>query len=380
MNQNKQQKKIYEKILKISQSEEWKRVYNPYNVNFLNVWKKFPKKLFLIFVSAFIFNIGVATFLSKAAVVATGTSSLAQIFTFTFDIDRYFGYIYVAINIPVIAAFWRKNPRLFMVLTCYWLLFQVLSQLILGEISVINHFLKETVTIYTPEGAKYWDAFSLEKSNGAYYDGQTWPIIVYCIIGGLLDGFAAAIAWKVGGCVAGSNVIVYYISRVKKLSVGKTAFIVAMAFAVFSICVTGTLEIFDKIPSRPWQKTIDINHNNPTTRFIVRLICTVLYIGVYTFVIDRMYPKYKKVKLEIYSSKIESITEHFKKINYHHAHNIYYGVSGFTHLTYGRIETITLFLEKDWVIAQVKAVDPKAWINTMPITEVQGNFDTSFID
>ncbi|QJR44418.1 YitT family protein [Mycoplasma miroungirhinis] len=360
-------------------AQEWNKVYNTHNINFINVWKKSPKKLLLIFISAILFNIGVATFLSKAAVVATGTSSLTQIITFINNWDKYFGYFYVLINLPIIFVFWKKNPRLFMVLTCYWLFFQVVSQLILGQINFIDKFLTETITLYSPNGHKYWNAFNLNETSAGYYDGQTWPIIIYCIIGGVLDGIAAAIAWRAGGCVAGSNVIVYYVSRVKKMSIGKIAFIVAMSFATFSIIVLGALEVYDLIPSRPWKATWDAQ-KNPLTRLIVRIICTVIYIGVYSFVIDLMYPKYKKVKLEIYSTKIEKITEHLKLIRYNHSHNIYYGISGYTHKDFGRIETITLFLEKDWVIGQIKHVDSNAWISILPIHEVVGEFDTSYID
>ncbi|MGC7159536.1 hypothetical protein ACP0BG_01875 [Metamycoplasma hominis] len=48
---------------------------NPYGVNFFNIWKKFPKKMVMIIISAVLYNIGVATFLAKAATVATGLSA-----------------------------------------------------------------------------------------------------------------------------------------------------------------------------------------------------------------------------------------------------------------------------------------------------------------
>ncbi|MBN0919102.1 YitT family protein [[Mycoplasma] gypis] len=361
--------------------QTWQEEMNPYNVNFINVWRKFPKKLFFIFLSAVFFNLGVATFLSKAAVVATGTSSITQIITFTMNWDRYFGYFYVLVNLPIMIYFWRKNPRLFMVLTAYWLVFQVVTQAFFGEIPQINKFLKETITIYSPKDHNYWVAFNHPlQGKGSYYDGQTWPIFVYAIIGGVLDGFASAIAWKQGACIAGSNVIVYYISKVKKASVGKIGFIVSMLFATFSICVLGTLEIFQKIPTRPWNYLHDSITDNSTTKMIVRVLCTVIYIGVYSFVIDRMYPKYKKIRIEVYSNKLERISEKLKRIEFNHSWNIYYGISGKTHKDLGRIEISSLFLEKDWIIAQIRSVDPNAWIGVIPMSDVKGKFDTSFID
>ena len=102
---------------------------NPYKLNFFNIWKKFPKKMMFILLSALLYNIGVAMFLAKAATVASGVSALVQALTYTISKTApYFAYIYLALNFPFIIAFWKKNPRIFMLLTLYWLLFLVLIQ------------------------------------------------------------------------------------------------------------------------------------------------------------------------------------------------------------------------------------------------------------
>lgn len=38
---------------------------NPNKVNLLNIWKKYPKKVLWMFVSAFLYNIAIAVFLKK---------------------------------------------------------------------------------------------------------------------------------------------------------------------------------------------------------------------------------------------------------------------------------------------------------------------------
>lgn len=40
---------------------------NPNKVNLLNIWKKYPKKVLWMFVSAFLYNIAIAVFLKKSS-------------------------------------------------------------------------------------------------------------------------------------------------------------------------------------------------------------------------------------------------------------------------------------------------------------------------
>ena len=105
-----------------------------------------------------------------------------------------------------------------------------------------------------------------------------------------------------------------------------------------------------------------------------------MYLTVYSFILNKYYPKYKKVRIEIYSNKIEEICEHLKLNGYVHSYNIFYGVSGYTHKQFGKIETIALYLEKDFIFDASKKVDKFAWICTSNIHDLKGDFDTSYID
>lgn len=121
---NKKTKVKLSKEEKIKKQKELEKILNPNNINLLNVWKKEPKKILWMFISAFLYNIAIATFLSKASSVASGTTALAQIITFLVpQANSFFGLLYVVITIPLMFAFWKKNPKLFMVLTFYWMAF-----------------------------------------------------------------------------------------------------------------------------------------------------------------------------------------------------------------------------------------------------------------
>lgn len=383
---NLEQKKSAKKELRKKQNEEFQKTLNPYNVNLLNIWKKFPKKVLWMFVSAFLYNIAIAVFLKKAATIASGTSSLSQIITFLApSTEQFYGLFYVLVNLPLMFIFWRKNPRMFMVLTYYWMLFQIIVQLIFIDYNKANpivKFINESLSIYNPNGkGSYWDPYGKEiidtklgiinlTQKGPIWNRSTWPVLIYAALGGICEGFASVIAWRQRGSIGGTSVISNYIAYKNKKPVGNVFLIVALCFSSFSTIVIGSLEAAGKISKHPWR----------SEQFIVRVMGTFVYLFLFTIIVNKFYPKYKKVKIEIYSDKIEWIVEHFKKIGYIHAFNIFYGISGFKHHDLGKIETIALYLEKEYIFEQIKSIDTHAWICTSNIHDLNGHFDTSTVD
>ncbi|SGA10858.1 Uncharacterised protein [Mycoplasmopsis arginini] len=60
----------------------------------------------MVFLSAILYIVAIATFLAKAATVATGVSALVQALTFTVSVTApYFAYIYFLLNLPLIIIF-----------------------------------------------------------------------------------------------------------------------------------------------------------------------------------------------------------------------------------------------------------------------------------
>ena len=351
---------------------------NPFKVNFFNIWKKFPKKIAFIFLSALLYNIGVATFLAKAATVASGVSALVQGLTYTVSQTApYFAYIYLALNLPFMIAFWKKNPRIFMILTMYWLLFQVLIQSFLLIKPIGETFNKISIYYVNWEKGKVWEDLVPWDVYGKYnititggFSNPTWPIIIYSLIGAVCAGAAAGIAWKNSGSTAGSDIIVYYVSRVKKQSIGLISTIVALIFAAISILLIGLLEAFGVNKDKFW---------NPGA-FLVRAISTILYIFVYNGFLEVIYPKYRKIKITIYTKKADLIITHLKDINYWHGYNYSTVTSGYTNQGTVKIETLALFLEQNHIKNEIVKIDPEAWITISTISRIIGKFDTSKVD
>ncbi|ACF07454.1 YitT family protein [Metamycoplasma arthritidis] len=352
---------------------------NPYGVNIFNVWVKFPKKLFFIFLSALLYNVGVAIFLNKAATVASGVSALVQALTYTVSATApYFAYIYFAINLPLIIIFWKKNSSLFMVMTLYWLIFQMVVQSFFLIPAVHNAF--DKISFYYVNWTKDtpfkdlipWDVYGTNYPPHVLpgVPNPTWPIIIYAIVGGLAAGASSGLAWKNSGSTAGSDIIVYYVSRVKKMGIGFISTIFALIIAAFSALLIGILEATGVIKNHPWN----------LASYLLRCISTLVYIFVYNGFVEILYPKYRKVKIEIYTKNPQKVIEHLKEIKYWHGYNYVDMTSGYTGENTTKIETMALYLEQSRIKAEISNIDPQAWIVVSTVNKIFGNFNTSKID
>ncbi|WP_444704967.1 hypothetical protein ACT1UH_03210 [Mycoplasma sp. 332] len=412
---------------------------NPYGVNFFNVWKKFPKKMFFVFCSAILYNIAIATFLAKAATVATGVSAIVQAITFTVSSTApYFAFIYFFMNLPLIIAFWKKNSRLFMILTTYWLLWQVAFQSIL-LIGPIGHFFNKISIYYinwiSPVDSRFtnefkslipWESYGTYQNSyrhlfqwintnptsqdGLYllsinnsleagvikelgyihqitqsqfnqlnhfkniiengYANPTWPIIVYAVIGACMAGSASGISWKNSASTAGGDFIIYYISRVKQKSVGHISTIVALIFGAFSIVTISIVELLGISSDRPFN----------IAALILRILSFFAYVFIYISFIDLIFPKYRKIRIEIYTKNPDKIIDRLKIINYWHGYNIDKLTAGYTNTETVRIETFALYLEQNIIKNEILLADPAAWMTVSRVHNIIGKLDTSRVE
>ncbi|PZW01491.1 DUF2179 domain-containing protein [Metamycoplasma auris] len=421
---------------------------NPYGVNFFNIWKKFPKKMLMVFISAILYNLAVAIFLGKAAAVATGLSAIVQAVTLTVSkAAPYFAYIYLGLNLPFIFIFWKKNSRLFMILTTYWLLWQVAFQTLLLVPQVSDIFKRISiyyVNWYAPDsieaprfknefrGLIPWETYgayshsyknlfawmnnnidnninifanantytfnlskpleagvSLELGKIKYitqnqfyqlshfktlidngYNNPTWPIIVYVAIGAIMAGIAGGMAWKNSASTSGADFVVYYLSRVKQKSIGHISLILAIIFGSFAFILITIIEALGVTVDKPF------NFGG----LLLRFLGSALYVVIYIFMLEFIYPKYRKIRIEIYTKNPDKIISRFKEINYWHAYNIEKLVGGYTNTETIKIETYALYLEQSLIKNEVLIADPKAWVTITRVHKIYGGLDTSKVE
>ncbi|MGL5617585.1 MAG: YitT family protein [Metamycoplasmataceae bacterium] len=311
---------------------------------FLKDWKKIA----LLFLAAFFHAFGTVIFLVQANIVPSGVSSISQTLLYFFsNLRPYVTLIYFALNVPLILFFWKKIKKQFIFLSLLFMLFNALWGFILGEYGkpISNLF----VII------KDWDINSIDIPNYS-----TWPIFVYVCLGLLINSIAASAAWKLGASTGGTDIVAYYFSTKSKKNVGNFLWMISILLSfgsIIALFLGGKYEAF----------------------FGIRTICSVFYILLSSFIINNLYPKYKKVLVRVDSKKYQKLVVELNQ-NYCHAFKIEENVSGYTNQKNYTIETVMLLLEYKDFKKQILLIDENAWITRMSIEDLSGNFDYSNVE
>lgn len=311
----------------------------------LKDWRKIP----MLLISSFLFAFGTIVFLVQANTIPSGVSSIPQTLLYFFsDLKPYVTLIYFALNIPLIIFFWNKVKRSFLFLSLIFMFLNAFWGFILGEygLSVSQLF----VII---------NGWNINDINEPGY--TTWPIFVYVCLAILINSFAASLAWKSGASTGGTDIVAYYFSTKLKKDVGNFLWIISLTISFLSIVTLFFGGIYDSF-------------------FGIRTICSVFYIILTSFIINQLYPKYRKVLVKIDSKKHKEIIDHLNHINYWHGFKIAESISGYTKEKNYTIESVMLVLEYREFRKIITSIDPNVWITCSRINYLFGNFNFSKIE
>ena len=328
--------------------------------------KKNFKKILIIIVCALFYSFGQVHFLIKAASVPDGVEAISVSLAYILPIlSPYLTILYLGLNIPLIIFFWKKVKKPFMITTLIFLCSNAVFGFIFG-LAPVEDFFTEHVFVIKEGG---WETVD----GTTNYVRDAWPCFVYIILTVAFCSPAAAIVWKLGSSTGGTDLIAYYISNKFKKPVGNFLMITGVSMATI-----GILFLFICKKTLP---TSFANHINGFKHILgPQTICTYLYILLNGFVINLIYPKYKKVKLRIDTKDPEKITSFFKTIGFWHPYKIESSISGYNRETVYSIESIVLLLESDDIAWKIKKVDSNAWISISPVSKIYGRFNYSKID
>ena len=300
---------------------------------------------FMLFVSALLYTFGIQAFLQVAHTFSSGMGAIAALPTFiSADLKQYFSVLYFAINVPLILYFWRKNKRTFMLKSLFFLIVQTA----IGSLFLINevHDLFANMII---DSSKVWDL--------------KWPIFVLSSLGGMFVGISIGVAYKYGGSTGGTDLIIYYYSTKKKQSIGGIMMVVSIGFAILALVTT---VIVDK----------DVRNN-----WLSITVSTATYIIVTFFLLNIIYPRYSKVRVEIHSEKMDEIIAYMSDTkNYIHSFQILEVTSGFTKEKKKIVMTMMLLLEFKNFLVVIREIDPNVWISATEVRRQVGKFNTSSVE
>ena len=298
---------------------------------------------FVITISSILFTIGIEMFIEVSHTLSSGLTALVlgPVLAFNF-LAPYTTLIYLLANIPIILIFWKGITRKFIVRTSYFLVMQSL----VGAL-----FFFPTLSNYLQNAIVNYDDVLKQK----------WPIFIMSFLGSCIIGVSIALTWKYGGSSGGGDIIVYYYSTKKQISVGFIKSVIATSFSVIALLIAlcTKQEIIDNVFSI--------------------IIGTVIYIGTTSWLVNLIYPKYSKVKVEIHSKNIELINSYLKE-TYIHSWQIIKLKSGYLNKDIEVIQTIMLLLEYKDFSKKIKEVDSKAWISSIDVKYINGHFNVRNVE
>lgn len=305
---------------------------------------------FMIMVAAILYSIGMNAFVNKAGIFPTGLMAFGNLIVYLspVNINAMLSLIYLGLNIPLIIFFWKKIQRRYIYKSAFFLLVQALFGLV---------FLIPQMNDLIPN--IFWQEKTLE-----YIRGQRWPIIVLAAIGSMFASLGMGMSWKYGGSTGGTDLVTYYYSYKHKKPIGKINRTVSLIMVGISF-------------------SISVAANRP---YLIRdfwfivLLGTLTYLFILVTIVDLIYPKYSKVKLDIYSNDPDKISRHLKMIKFPHSWSIMELQSGYTGQNKKVISTTILLLELRDLIREISKVDDKVWINVMKVKMNYGAFNTEAVD
>lgn len=305
---------------------------------------KKPFAYSMIFLSAFLFAISIQVFVMVAHTFTSGISALALIPSILVDgLTPYVSAIYLAMNIPLMLLFWKKVKKDFLYKTLFFLVIQALFGLIFMFDS-ISEPLRSLVII--PDDVLL----------------EVWPIFIMSMLGGGAVGVSITIAWKYGGSTGGGDIITYYYSTKKKVSIGFISFLISMIFVVISFIVSISTQ----------EDTRD--------KALPILVSTIMYVAISSIIVNILYPKYATVSVEVHSRKSKEINRFLKESKYIHSWQNREVQSGYVGDKKIIITTVMLLLEYKEFRKNMISIDSKVWIQAIRIKSLYGRFITTSFD
>ncbi|EIE40399.1 hypothetical protein MCANUF31_00958 [Mycoplasmopsis canis UF31] len=337
-----------------------------------------------------IYNFGLAAFgqaLARLVVVLFKEGQIDPILRNLIE-QFIFWIAYIILSIPIFIFGYKKIGKTFSNLTVLFLVVSSVISFSIGlipganDVYLIGNFSNSDVKNVLPEfKQKLSSIIPLLWKDG----GNIIALFVYAIVYGYLLAWIFAIIQIIGGTAGVTGIIGEWYANEKQKSFGSISGYMNIIIVLIGVAVGSWLP--GSLLLSEAGKNIDVN--NPANKELLEItkkawsfelylspnfIATVLTNVVYIIALNKLYPKFKLVRVEIFSlnksSEISEIITHDKKIvtglTEFHAHG------GYSKEKLNVITTITLFRQVDRVIKDVRKIDPEAFISVSDVTSING--------
>lgn len=273
------------------------------------------KRLVMVTIGTLIFVFGIAFFVLPGELIPGGFTGIATLIQFALarlDIHINIGFVVLLVNIPVMILGLKGISKTFVYYSIYSI---VLQSFLLGLLT---------------QSTSWFDQDLLANSA----------------LGGLWVGLGAAIALKSGASLGGMDILTQYLALKWQLSIGYIGLIINAGILMIALL------IFD----------------------IQVAFYTLLMFAIANQLIDRLHTAYKRVRLDIITSKAEDIKTMLIERSVRGI-TILDGVGAFTNQQRKILWIVMQVHEVYDIRKMIVGVDPEAFITMTPVRHLNGKFN-----
>ncbi|MBN3534927.1 DUF2179 domain-containing protein [Mycoplasma procyoni] len=371
-----------------------------FGLKMANFYKKMPFwKLTLITVATAIFFGVISVFFVKNVGIynfglAAFGQALARLITVLFKEDQVsmatrnlieqfvFWIAYIILSIPIFIFGYKKIGRTFSKLTIIFLAVSSVVSFGIGlipganDIFLIGDFSNKAIKNALSDYKKPLSSIiPLLWSDG----GNIIALFIYAIVYGYLLAWIFALIQIIGGTAGVTGIIGEWYANEKSKSFGTISgymnIIIVLIGVLLGSWLPGSILLNEAktsndpevlaIASKAWSFELYLSPN-----FVATILTNVIYI----IVLNKLYPKFKLVRVEIYSiansEKIaQSIVSDKKIVS---GVTMFHGHGGYTSKKLNVVTTVTLFRQVKRVISDVRKIDSEAFISISDVTALDG--------
>ncbi|TDV22854.1 uncharacterized membrane-anchored protein YitT (DUF2179 family) [Mycoplasmopsis mustelae] len=335
-----------------------------------------------------IYNFGLAAFgqaFSRLLVVLLSEGSVSLVIRNLLD-QFVFWLAYIILSIPIFIFGYKKIGKSFSDLT---VLFLVVSSVVsfslgfipkIGNVYLIGDFSNTEIQKSLTNWQKPLSGIiPLNWKDG----GNIIALFIFAIVYGYLLAWIFAIIQIIGGTAGVTGIIGEWYSNTKQKSFGSISGYINIIIVLIGVLIGSWLPgslLLDGVSKNPGnlsaEKLSQINSLKWSFQLYLspNFVATILSNIVYIIILNKLYPKFKLVRVEIYSMNMSlEIARKIKRDK-----KIVTGVSlfkakgGYSKNDIDVVTSITLFRQVNRIIKDVRKIDPDAFISISNVTSIDG--------
>ncbi|MGL5591164.1 MAG: YitT family protein [Mycoplasmoidaceae bacterium] len=282
--------------------------------------------------------------------------------------------LYLLANIPLIIFSYFKLGKRFTYLSTIVIVLGNVIPILLGLIPGINDIYLFGHT--EPNESLQANGVQLLTFYGDDLN-KFGPLMIYALVNGLITGGYIALILAVSGSTGGLDFISFFYSKKKGKPIGTILAYFNLVSVLVSIIIGSY--IASGITDFTWVSN-DPNANleyAPTpfsyqTLFSQNLVASIAMSIISSLTLNFLFPKDKKVKITIYSNKINEIRDYFYSEKFNHALTINKNIGGYSLEEKQSIEIVCLYMEIPILLDWIKKVDDQAFTTISSLLGING--------